>query len=68
MSFDKEYPNRKDHRKPFKTEAEKVSRGCRHGGSCKRCIGDRTISQTKSKLKAMSDIEHLVEDLSEETV
>ena len=66
MSFDKDYPNRKDHRKPFKTVAEQVSRGCRHGGSCKYCSNNRTIRQTKSKLIARNDIEHLVEDLATE--
>jgi hypothetical protein len=67
MSFDKEYPNRKDHRKPFQTKAEKVSSRCRHGGTCNKCIADRTINKTKLELKAQNDIQHLAEDLAPET-
>jgi tRNA/tmRNA/rRNA uracil-C5-methylase (TrmA/RlmC/RlmD family) len=67
MSFDKDYPNRKDHRKPFETVAERVSTQCRHGGSCGYCKSNRLIKTTKAELKAKNDIKFVNED-SEETV
>lgn len=67
MSFDKNYPNRKDHRKPFTTEAEKVSQRCRHGGDCPECMGNRTFNAVKTKLQAAQDLT-LVDDELEETV
>jgi hypothetical protein len=41
MSFDKDYPNRKDHRKPYTKKAEKCNRSCRPGGSCPYCRNGR---------------------------
>jgi hypothetical protein len=51
MSFDKDYPNRKDHRRPYRG-AGQHSRGCRTGGSCGWCQSNRTIQTQKLKLKA----------------
>ena len=40
MSFDKEYPNRKDHRKKY-YNAKSFDRSCRNHGSCAHCISSR---------------------------
>ena len=40
MSFDNEYPNRKDHRKKY-YNAKSFDRSCRNHGSCVHCIGSR---------------------------
>lgn len=41
MSFDNHnYPNRKDHRKPYH-KSGKHDRSCRPGGSCPYCKGNR---------------------------
>lgn len=49
MSFDKDYPNRKDRRKPYLKKGPKNSRGCRHGGSCSRCRENRLYQTIKEK-------------------
>ena len=41
MSFDKDYPNRKDHRKPY-YRSKRFDRSCRNHGSCPWCLGNRT--------------------------
>lgn len=46
MSFDNDYPNRKDRRKPFYNSG-KYSTGCRHGGDCEWCRGNRTHRNRK---------------------
>ena len=57
MSFDKNYPNRKDHRKPY-MGSKSFDRTCRCGGSCKWCIGNRTFNSRKRKeaADAVSDL------------
>lgn len=40
MSFDNDYPNRKDHRRPFFRSA-RFDRSCRHGGNCSYCRDNR---------------------------
>jgi hypothetical protein len=64
MSFDKDYPNRKDHRSQYYSKAERCDHTCRPGGSCGWCIANRTISKTKIEAIAKSEIENL--DLSQE--
>lgn len=69
MSFDKYYPNRKDHRKPFETKAERLCSGCRHGGSCKWCKNNRTIDTVKLKLKSAQELKlELIDEELPETV
>lgn len=41
MSFDRNYPNRKDHRRPY-YDTRRFDRGCRNHGSCGHCVGNRT--------------------------
>lgn len=50
MSFDKDYPNRKDKRKPYRGSG-RHTRSCRTGGSCGWCESNRTIATQKIKLK-----------------
>jgi hypothetical protein len=42
MSFDNEYPNRKDRRKPYRKSA-RFDVTCRPGGECDYCKGNRTF-------------------------
>lgn len=43
MAFDKDYPNRKDWRKPYREHSHAaVSTGGRPHGGCPRCLGART--------------------------
>ncbi len=42
MSFDTDYPKRKDRRKPYRG-SKAFDRSCRHGGSCPYCEGNRTV-------------------------
>jgi hypothetical protein len=51
MSFDKEYPNRKDHRKPYKG-SKRFDTGCRNHGSCGPCKGNRLYQDTKERQRA----------------
>lgn len=37
MSFDKHYPNRKDHRRPYRRGSKRFDRTCRNHGSCPYC-------------------------------
>lgn len=46
MSFDNDYPNRKDRRRPFYNSG-RYSTGCRHGGDCEWCRGNRTHRNKK---------------------
>lgn len=46
MSFDKKYPNRKDHRKPF-YGSKRFDHSCRNHGSCGYCKSNRTHANKK---------------------
>jgi hypothetical protein len=59
MSFDKNYPNRKDKRKPYR-KAKAIDPTCRNHGSCPYCRENRThqgkrISKDKIK-QTLNDI------------
>ena len=54
MSFDKNYPNRKDHREP----SRKASRGCRNHGSCGYCADNRQYSNVKRQPKVEEVCQH----------
>lgn len=41
MSFDKQYPNRKDWRAQYRRRSQRVDRSCRPGGTCPHCRGNR---------------------------
>lgn len=56
MSFDKEYPKRKDHRKPYKG-AKRFDRSCRNHGSCPWCQGNRQHNNKKRIEMASFDFE-----------
>lgn len=48
MSFDKNYPNRKDHRKQY-YDSRAFDCTCRNHGACPVCLGNRTYSIVKRK-------------------
>lgn len=48
MSFDKKYPNRKDHRKPFRG-SKRFDHTCRNHGSCPWCRDDRLIQARRDE-------------------
>jgi hypothetical protein len=47
MSFDKDYPKRKDHRQPYQKRCEQVDVSCRPGGSCPYCRSNRQFRTQK---------------------
>ena len=49
MSFDKDYPNRKDKRKPY-YKSKRVDRSCRCHGGCEWCMGNRLHKFRKKEL------------------
>jgi hypothetical protein len=49
MSFDKDYPKRKDHRQPYQKRCEQVDVSCRPGGSCPYCRSNRQFRTEKRK-------------------
>lgn len=51
MSFDNRYPNRKDHRQPYRG-SKSFDRSCRNHGGCPYCEGNRTISRKRLKIAA----------------
>lgn len=51
MSFDKNYPNRKDKRKPYRG-AKAIDCSCRNHGSCPICLKKRTFFDTKKRIVA----------------
>lgn len=54
MSFDKNYPNRKDRRKPY-NGAKNVDRSCRCHGGCSYCNSNRQYTTSKRKAQADND-------------
>jgi len=46
MSFDKNYPNRKDKRKPYR-KSKAFDTSCRNHGSCPYCKENRTFFDKK---------------------
>ncbi len=50
MSFDNDYPNRKDRRKPYRG-AKAVDRTCRNHGSCPACQKARKLKKRKQELR-----------------
>lgn len=57
-SFDKNYPNRKDHIEPY-NGSKAIDVTCRNHGSCDKCKRDRTFNKTKLKAIAESDLKEL---------
>ncbi len=48
MGFDKDYPNRKDHRKPYRG-SKRFDRSCRNHGNCPYCENGRQHNHQKAK-------------------
>lgn len=56
MSFDKDYRNRKDRRRPY-YGAKSFDRTCRPGGSCPACAANRTFGDTRQRVIAREKLE-----------
>ena len=56
MSFDKNYPKRKDWRKPLR-RSKRFDRSCRNHGGCPWCEGNRTHINDARELGADEQIE-----------
>jgi hypothetical protein len=54
MSFDKNYPNRKDHRRHYR-RSKAFDRSCRNHGRCSWCESDRLIQTLKADIKASEE-------------
>jgi hypothetical protein len=61
MSFDPEYENRKDHRKPY-YDSRDFDRSCRSNGGCPWCKENRLHA---NKLRAQEAEDEIEEYLSE---
>ncbi len=62
MGFDKEYPNRKDHRKPY-VKSKRFDKSCRNHGMCSWCQNDRGRGNLRSLVIADEKLkEHKGED------
>jgi hypothetical protein len=53
LSFDKEYPNRKDHRKRYRG-SKRFDRSCRNQGNCSYCAEGRQHKRCRDE-KAADD-------------
>ena len=58
MSFDKNYPNRKDRRKSF-YNAKAFDRTCRNHGACSYCADSRTHKHKRRELPVDYNEENL---------
>lgn len=57
MSFDNNYPNRKDIRKPFR-KSKHFDRSCRNHGTCPYCRSNRTHSNNKREYVAKEQLQN----------
>lgn len=62
MSFDKDYPNRKDYRKPYFNKAEKIDSSCRPGGDCPHCSRGRLHNANVKAFDADEEINEFLSD------
>lgn len=62
MGFDKDYPNRKDHRKPYH-DSRAFDHSCRNNKSCSWCESNRTIAEERERQRAW--IEEFIEACEE---
>lgn len=61
MSFDNDYPQRKDRRKPYR-DSRSFDRSCRHGGDCDYCKKNRTRKRELEELKNEEYFDYLKEE------
>lgn len=52
MAFDKDYPNRKDRRRPYYRKASRWDPSCRPNGGCPWCAANRTWNDRRRRLLA----------------
>jgi len=57
MSFDNNYPNRKDHRKSYR-KSKAFDRTCRNHGSCVWCEHTRTFDKRKKEESSKIDLKN----------
>lgn len=62
MAFDKEYPNRKDWRKPYRRPPQKCDATCRPNGGCPYCEGNRLHSLKIRESKVKQQLKELDEN------
>ena len=58
MAFDKNYPNRKDWRKPYRG-AKAVDVTCRCHGTCPHCQGNRQHKNLKRQITADESLKEM---------
>lgn len=69
MTFDTDYPNRKDHRQQYLSGSRRFDRSCRHQGSCSYCSDGRQHKRRRDEQDADAQIEefkHLAQIEEEE--
>ena len=65
MSFDKDYPNRKDRRKPYKG-SKVFDRSCRNHGGCDYCKDTRTFKKRQVEEEMDIELENYLNGMDEE--
>lgn len=58
MSFDKDYPNRKDIRKPYR-DSRRFDTTCRNHGSCPSCDKKRKYKWKKQTIRTDDELKDL---------
>jgi hypothetical protein len=62
MAFDKEYPNRKDWRKPYRRRAQQCDSTCRPNGGCPYCERNRFHSRKLREAAIKEQLKELDEN------
>jgi len=62
MSFNKYYPNRKDKRRQYLKNPQKLDSSCRPGGDCPRCSSGRLYNSYTKEFDADEEIDEFLSD------
>lgn len=63
MSFDKNYPKRKDWRKQYRG-AKSIDKSCRNHGNCEWCRRNRTFRSKKIKASSIAELKYFIKGYS----
>jgi hypothetical protein len=63
MSFDKNYPNRKDIRKPYR-KSKTICTACRNHGECEWCKGNRLYNRKLKEQIAREKLEEYRDEIN----
>ena len=63
MSFDPNYPNRKDRRKPYR-KSKRFDRSCRNHGSCAYCRANRLWFDSRRREVADRELQDFLKGMA----